>query len=238
LYSCQVPSAERPRLTKVAVVERALALADADGPDALTIRRLADQLGVTPMAIYWHFKNKDELLSALADHVMSEVRPDRAPDAPWHEQLRSMVEALIRTIREHPSGPAILETASKHSVDGFVRATEAALALLRTAGFTLAESYHLASYLLHNSIALVEFEPGRIPGMSTEEALECQRRDKLAMQAYSSVEFPNVVEYAGDPAPMSTEEHYAFGLDLLIGGIQAMAATRTPSGRLPAAAHR
>jgi TetR/AcrR family transcriptional regulator, tetracycline repressor protein len=233
-----VTPAERPRLTKAAVVQRALALADADGPEALTIRRLADQLGVTPMAIYWHFRNKDELLSAVADHVMSEVRPDREPDAPWHEQLRSMVEALVRVIRRHPSGPAVLFAGEKNQIPGMVRATEAALGLLRTAGFTLAEAYQIAGYLLHNSISLVEHEPGRLPGMSPEEAAECQRRDRLVMQALPRAEFPNVVEYASEPDPTALEKHYTFGVDLMMGGIQALAATRKPSGRRHAAARR
>lgn len=219
-------------------MQRALALADADGPDALTIRRLADQLGVTPMAIYWHFKNKDELLGALADHVMSEVRPDREPDAPWDEQLRSMVEALLRVIRQHPSGPAVLFGAEKHMVPGFQRATDAVLGLLRTAGFTLTEGYQVASYLLHNCIALVEHEPGRMPGMSPEEVAECLRRDRLTLQALSSAEYPNVVEYASDPHPMTLEQHYTFGVDLMMGGIRALAATRTPSGHPHVAARR
>ena len=74
-YSCQVmeatkaPEAERTRLSKEVVVERGLALADAEGLDALTIRRLATELGVTPMALYWHFRNKEELLAALGDQV-------------------------------------------------------------------------------------------------------------------------------------------------------------------------
>ena len=53
---------ERPRLTRAAVVDRALALVDKSGLDALTIRKLATELGVTPMALYWHFRGKDELL--------------------------------------------------------------------------------------------------------------------------------------------------------------------------------
>src|SRR5882724_7082554 len=76
-YSCQsmarnqAREADRTRLTKQAVVQRALALADSDGLDALTIRRLATDLGVTPMALYWHFRNKEELLAGLADQVWS-----------------------------------------------------------------------------------------------------------------------------------------------------------------------
>src|SRR3954453_6900583 len=83
-YSCQVTSSETTatpappaRLTKGAVVDRALQLADAVGRprrrpaaaalDALTIRKLATELGVTPMALYWHFRSKDELLEGLAE---------------------------------------------------------------------------------------------------------------------------------------------------------------------------
>src|ERR1041384_6560467 len=81
-YSCQVMAntqareADRTRLSKQAVVQRALALADADGLDALTIRRLATELSVTPMALYWHFRNKEELLGGPADQAWSELDTD------------------------------------------------------------------------------------------------------------------------------------------------------------------
>ena len=65
--------AQRSRLSKATVVQRALALADAGGLDALTIRRLAQELGVTPMALYWHFRSKDDLLDGLAERVWSEI---------------------------------------------------------------------------------------------------------------------------------------------------------------------
>jgi Transcriptional regulator len=88
--------AERGRLTKQAVVQRALALADADGLDALTIRRLATELGVTPMALYWHFRNKEELLAGLADRVWSELDTDVDAAEPWHRQLRGLLESLLQ----------------------------------------------------------------------------------------------------------------------------------------------
>ena len=59
--AAKAPEAERTRLSKEVVVECGLALADAEGLEALTIRRLATELGVTPMALYWHFRNKEEL---------------------------------------------------------------------------------------------------------------------------------------------------------------------------------
>ena len=93
-YSCQLMAptqaeAQRSRLSKATVVERALALADADGLDALTIRRLAQELGVTPMALYWHFRSKEELLAGLGDQIWGEIDTDVDPDAPWPAQLRA-----------------------------------------------------------------------------------------------------------------------------------------------------
>jgi TetR/AcrR family tetracycline transcriptional repressor len=237
-YSCQVTPDEKTRLTKSAVVEQALTLADDEGPEALTIRRLAEALGVTPMAIYWHFKNKEQLVTAVANHVMSEVAPDRDPGAPWQEQLRSMVEALVRVVRAHPSGPALLAAADKASVETFSRATDAALGLLQEAGFTLGEGFQVASYLLHHTVGLVEREPGRIPGMSEEESVECLRQHRLALEALPADRYPRLVEYAAtlEDHP-DLEAYYAFGVDLMMAGVQGMA-SRTPSTRRRAGARR
>jgi TetR/AcrR family tetracycline transcriptional repressor len=238
-------SDEKTRLTKTAVVEQALALADAEGPEALTIRRLADQLGVTPMAIYWHFKNKDQLVTAVADHVMSEVTPDRDQAAPWQDQLRSMVQALVRVVRAHPSGPALLAAADKSQVETFNRATDVVLGLLSEAGFGLDEGFQIASYLLMSSIGLVEREPGRMPGMSPQEAAECLRQNRLALEALPADRFPRLVAYAAGLAERrpDLDAYYAFGVDLMMGGIEALAArratvSRKPSGRRPVAAPR
>ena len=92
MYSCQVinenprpeePDAERVRLSKRAVVDRALKLADADGLDTLTIRKLAQDLGVTPMALYWHFRSKDDLLEGMAEQVWGEIDVNVDPSVPW-----------------------------------------------------------------------------------------------------------------------------------------------------------
>src|SRR5215472_411442 len=95
--------AERARLSKPAVVDRALALADADGLDALTIRRLAQDLGVTPMALYWHFRSKEELITAVADRIWGEIGTDVDPADPWPSQLRTIFESLIGVLRAHSS---------------------------------------------------------------------------------------------------------------------------------------
>jgi len=80
------------RLSRAAVAEHALKLADAEGLNSVTVRRLAQDLGVTPMALYWHFKNKDELMLGIVDHALSRVRATRSPKDPWQRQLRAMVD--------------------------------------------------------------------------------------------------------------------------------------------------
>ena len=65
----------RVELSRAAIVERALTVMDTEGPDAVTIRRIAQEFGVTPMALYWHVANKDELLAAMGDALLADVTP-------------------------------------------------------------------------------------------------------------------------------------------------------------------
>ena len=125
---------QRPRLSKAAVVGRAIALADAEGLDALTIRRLAQELGVTPMALYWHFRNKDELLNGLSDQFWSEIDTDVDDAAPWPDQLRALLDSLVRVLREHPSASQLLVSGEKQS-PAALEAIEVTLEVLSRGGF-------------------------------------------------------------------------------------------------------
>src|SRR6201996_5788581 len=112
-YSCQVTSSalpeegERTRLTRATVVDRALALADKSGLDALTIRKLATELGVTPMALYWHFRGKEELLDGIAGRLWGEIDLTVDRGAPWTEQIRALLESLLTVLRAHPAAPGL-----------------------------------------------------------------------------------------------------------------------------------
>ena len=55
------------------------------------------------MALYWHFRSKDELLDGLAERVWSEIDIDVDPRAPWPDQLRGLLESLLRVLRAHPA---------------------------------------------------------------------------------------------------------------------------------------
>src|SRR5215472_1237985 len=138
VYSCQVGS---EKLSRETVAEHALKLADTEGLDGVTIRRLATELGVTPMALYWHFKNKDELYLGIVDHAMTRVKATRDPSDPWLHQLRAMVEALITVMREHMSLPELLRAVDMQQAASFSRATNDALELLTRGGYSLEEGY-------------------------------------------------------------------------------------------------
>src|SRR5690242_21031209 len=127
-------TADRPALSRNVVADRALALADSEGLDALTIRRLATELGVTPMALYWHFRNKEELLGGRADQVWSELDTDVDAAEPWHQQLRRLLESLLRVLRSHPCASQLIMEGEKQSPSMQI-ASEAALEALHRGGF-------------------------------------------------------------------------------------------------------
>ena len=85
----------------MAIVDRALEIADEEGRDAITIRRVAQEFDVTPMALYWHVKNKDELLAAMGDRFFDGVR--YPAEGSWSDQLRGVMHALIESLRRHPA---------------------------------------------------------------------------------------------------------------------------------------
>jgi TetR/AcrR family transcriptional regulator, tetracycline repressor protein len=221
LYSCQVAT---EKLTRTAVIERAMKLADVEGVEAVTIRRLAQELGVTAMALYWHFKNKDELLLGIADHALLDVKATRSPDDPWQHQLRAMVEALVGVMRAHPSLATLLHSVDKEHAESFARATNDALELLARGGFGLQESYWVASYLLQGAIGLVNAQPGCPVTMSPAEATEWRRQRRLHLERLPADQYPMIVAYAKtiEDEP-DVEAYYTLGIDLLLAGVEGMA---------------
>jgi TetR/AcrR family tetracycline transcriptional repressor len=221
LYGCQVTA---ERLSKTVVIERALRLGDEEGLEAVTIRRLAQELGVTPMALYWHFKNKDELLLGIVDHAMSGVTAQRDAGTPWPVQLRAMVETLVGILRAHPSLSGLLFSVEKSDSASFNQATNDALALLTSAGFSVEESYWVASYLMHGAIGLINGEPDCPAVIPAAQAPEWRRQKRLQLERLPADRFPMMVAFAETygraPDP---DRYFAFGIDLLVSAVEAKA---------------
>ena len=93
----------RPRLIdRAAVLRASLAVADERSLDALTMQAVAERLGVTPMALYRHVENKQDLLDGIVEGLLDEIPPP-ADDQPWDEQLSAMGQAIRATARRHPT---------------------------------------------------------------------------------------------------------------------------------------
>jgi TetR/AcrR family tetracycline transcriptional repressor len=219
----------RTRLSKQTVVEQALKLADTDGLEALTIRRLAADLGVTPMALYWHFRSKEELLEGLAEAIWGEIEVRVDPALSWSEQLRGGLESLVSALRAHPSAARLL---SDHEAknEAALDVTEAALEVLRSAGFDNAHASEIARQALWTGIMLVMGETGFDPAMPQAERQEALRLKRIRFSMLPPDSYPRLVECA---IPMTDcddpDLHYQLGISIFIAGVEALARS-LPSG--------
>jgi AcrR family transcriptional regulator len=221
----------RARLSKSTVVDRALKLADADGLDALTIRKLAQDLGVTPMALYWHFRSKEDLLEGVAERVWSEIEVNVDPSVPWWAQLQAGLESLLQALRAHPSAPQLLLEHEKRN-EAALRATEAVLKILLGAGFDAQHAAEIARSTLWTGITLVMSEAGYHPDLSDEERAEFQRRNEIYLALLPTVRYPRLVECAAQMSYCDADFHYQMGVEMFIAGVRAMAERygRDPEG--------
>ncbi len=212
---------ERGRLSKRAVTDAALKLADADGLDALTIRKLAQHLGVTPMALYWHFRSKEDLLEGVAEQVWDEIDVNVDPAVPWWAQLQGGLESLIGVLRAHPAAPQLLLEHEKRS-EAALRATEATLEILRGAGFDAQYATEIARSTLWTGITLVMSEAGYHPDLSPDECAEFQRRNEVYLAMLPAARYPRLVECAAPMANCDPDFHYRLGVEMFIAGVRAL----------------
>jgi TetR/AcrR family tetracycline transcriptional repressor len=208
-------SANKDRLDRDAVVQRAIALADAEGTEALTIRRLAAELGVTPMALYWHFKNKDELLDGIAEHLFRNVTlPDAA--GTWAEQLHACLTAVTTALRPHPAIAGLTQTRLLDSDAGLAIA-ERALGLLAHAGYGADQAAEIGGYLINAIVTLIAAEPGR------NHDADVIRSQRAKLGALAPNRFPHVISAAGALSDCADDDaYYSRGIALLVAGARAL----------------
>ena len=219
-------ASNRVTLTPQTVIESALALADAEGLEAVTIRRLAKELGVTPMALYWHFRSKEELLDGMAARIFEEIDPSVDTSGTWQEQMRALLGSMLDALRAHPSSATLLSTRTASS-EGSLRATEVALDILGRGGFSPTQATQVARHAVSTLTNLVSGEPGVVARDKSGELTDARQHARLFLESLPSERYPRLVEAA---TPLSEgvdpDTYFAFGLDLLLAGIEAMAARK------------
>ena len=213
--------ATAPRLSREALIDAALAIADEHGLEALSIRRLAKEVGVTPMAIYWHVADKEALLDALGERLFSEV--ELPPPAPrWDEELSAILAELLRALRQHPAVAPLALTTVLASEAGLVVA-ERVLHLLAGAGFDDRAAADAGMYLLSSIVTLVSVEPGSASSADLEAHEAKMEAKRQGLARVSAQRFPTVVRLSEalldceDP-----EAYYSRGLEMLVLGLRGL----------------
>ena len=171
------PLLKREPLNRDRIVQAALAIADAEGLDALTMRRLAVELGAAPMAAYSHFRDKRELLAAVVDAVMAEVElPD--VDGRWRKPIRRLAESLRRALLAHP---AVMPAVNVHGAGG--PATKAVVdrvhGIVRGAGFADEQAVAAVDTLYAFTLGAVSLELARASVDPAARGSEDRFRDGL-----------------------------------------------------------
>jgi AcrR family transcriptional regulator len=214
-------------LSSDSIVERAVEDADAGGIEHVSMRKLAAELGVTPMALYWHFASRDALVGAMAEHVAGRLVYVDDPGASWQDRLRGVLTAILKLFREHPwLGPL-----ARHRIvpaPNFLNALEVLLDTVRTAGYGRQASVDVVDLAIGGLSAMgTEFagvKSGSAKPPPSEGQLEMRER-LLELAGY-----PRIREAA---VPLTTPDNPAAfaerGIDILVRGIESAAPKRRGS---------
>ena len=212
----------RSALTRRAVVEAALASADAAGLATVTFRRLAAGFGVTPMSLYRYVDSKQALLDAIADRVFEEFQFSADDSADWREQLRDLAYSYRRLLLAHPAIAALRPATTPPLSVNQARAVEVFLRTLARAGFSPQQAALLEIEFETFVLAHVLLETGGgTPAPGDKEQSARIRQVRARLLTLPPEEFPHIVEAATYMSePPDPDWAFQLGLDLLIGGFE------------------
>ncbi|MFC4909953.1 TetR/AcrR family transcriptional regulator [Actinomadura gamaensis] len=223
----------RPKLTPEQIVDRAIEIADADGLEAVSIRRIAEDLGVSPMSIYTYVPGKAELLDAMLDRAMGEIVPPGDEPSGWRERVSHVARENWRIYHAHPW---LLQVATGRPPLGpnLLGKYEHELNTVEGLGLTdvemdsaIALINGLAESAARTSVNRAQAE--RRTGMTDLEWWEAtapflEKQVDLSRYPLGS----RVGSAAGEAygSPVGPEYAFEFGLALILDGIEALIAAR------------
>jgi len=221
----RVKNGKRTTLSRDRIVATAVALADAEGLESVSMRRLGTELRVDPMAVYNHIANKDELLDAMADHVVAKIEVISG-GGDWRPALRAQVLRAREVLRQHRWAPAVIESRRAPSL-ATARYYDAVIGMLRSGGFSLDLIHHslhaMGSRLLGFTQELFD-DTGDADGAEAEILSYADQLPNLvAMMALVLHDDESVVGSGCDD-----QHEFEFALDLLLDGLEARRAAEAP----------
>ncbi|NKZ07584.1 TetR/AcrR family transcriptional regulator [Actinomadura latina] len=206
----------RPALTRDRIVHAAVALIEREGADALSMRRVAADLGVAVMSLYNHVPNKTALLEGVAERVVEGLQLEDDPAAPWQEGARALVRAFRKVAHDYPRCMTIVFTHKIDSAAG-LRPMERALALADAAGFDGGTAVRIMRALLAYAIGAQMREIGMEKMLGHLAETGAKSWNDLDPDA-----FRHVIAYGPELAAHDPETDFEFGLDLLIAALEAL----------------
>lgn len=216
-------AAHSPGLSRELIVRTAVEVLDEHGLAALSMRKLAAQLGVAPMSLYWHVPTKDALLELAMDEVYGELgAPD--PDVPWTAAARELM-VQVRAMFHRHRWFAQLQGRFPGIGPKSVAAVETMLTLLRGAGLSLVEASRASSALVSYVFGYAAAEV-RWAEQTSAIAEPDQQWSRVVIERYAP-RFPMFVEQLGEPELWSQDAQFDYGLDCVLAGIE----TRTGQPR-------
>jgi len=209
-------SPSRPRLSRELVLRGAVAVADAGGIGALTMRSLADALEVKPMSIYHHVANKDEVLDGIVDIVFSEIDlPSIGGD--WHTEMRRRAASAREAMRRHPWAIGLVETRTSPG-PATLKHHDAVIGTLRAAGFSVEMTAH-AYAVIDAYVYGFALSEATLPVNGPEPLAEVAER---MMSHYASGDYPHLAEFSVEHVMKPGYDYgaeFEFGLDLVLDGL-------------------
>ncbi|MCP2295957.1 transcriptional regulator, TetR family [Nocardia amikacinitolerans] len=219
--------ADRARLTRERVLRTAVDMADEQGLDALSMRKLAQALGVEAMSLYNHVANKDDLLDGIADLVVAEMAvPEIGGD--WKAALRTRAVSAHEVLRRHPWATGLI--GSRVNVGpAMLRYIDATLGCLRAAGFTYQQAdrawnamdAHIYGFTLREST--FPLDPSEYVAAATHFLPLIPESTHPHMNALTRLVIDGTHDGAAD---------FEFGLDLILDGLERLLTTTGGNPRI------
>ena len=210
--------AGRPSLTPDRVIAAAVALADAIGVDALTIRKLAVELDVKPMTIYHHVPNKEAIIDGMVDLVFDEI--DLPPtDTDWKQAIRRRAVSARVVLARHRWAAPLMESRTSPG-PATLRHHDAVLGCLRAGGFSIEMTAH-AYAVIDAFIYGFALQEASLPATAGDEMADLAQSMTATMPVG---EYPHLVEFATEHVLQPGYDfghEFDFGLDLILDGLEA-----------------
>jgi TetR/AcrR family transcriptional regulator, tetracycline repressor protein len=217
------PRAGQEALTREGILGAALRIVDEEGMEALSMRRLAADLGVNPMSIYHHLPGKEAVVSGLVGVVFSRMRVPSSGGMPWQERVRAYAHAYRDVVRSHPNLALQIVSDAAAVSEAVLSGAEPLYGALEEAGLSPAMVVRAAD-------SLVDFVHGFVLGEASNPSGEFDVGSELLtrIEARPAGEIPALRRVFGvlgeEGARYDFDAGFEAGLDIFVGGIEAIGA--------------